>query len=249
MKHYTRPIVQIAAERAEGIFAASGYGGSYFNSDGTPKTEEEILEESLGNTEDTEDTKDTDTAETAGTTDAAETAETAETAGTTDAAETTETTETAEPGLAADGGDGAQEAGDTGDAGVTEAPTDTVTEDPAGTLDDTGSDGDSESFDYDFTQDDFNPSAGDAPGCDSLYMNGVWQAPDYSSWAQGEVRGYKDQFGCLGCPAYTGDGCGLLTHYVDSGYASSYDVDNGNRMPGWERKGYGADDPVYDFNV
>ena len=56
--------------------------------------------------------------------------------------------------------------------------------------------------------------------CDSVYMNGVWQAPDYSDW-NGTTRGYKQQFGCLGCPANTASGCGLLSHYVDSGYAGS----------------------------
>lgn len=85
-----------------------------------------------------------------------------------------------------------------------------------------------------------------APGCDSKYMKGVWQAPDYSDWA-GTTRGYKQQFGCLGCPAYRGNGCGLQTDYVDSGYASSYDVDNGHRMPSWEKKGYGPDDGVTDW--
>lgn len=86
----------------------------------------------------------------------------------------------------------------------------------------------------------------DGPGCDSVYMRGVWQAPDYSAWGP-EGRGYKQQFGCLGCPANTDSGCGLQTHYVESGYASSYDVDNGNRMPSWERKGYGPDDEVSDW--
>jgi hypothetical protein len=87
-----------------------------------------------------------------------------------------------------------------------------------------------------------------AEGCDSKYMKGIWQAPDYSDW-NGTIRSYKAQFGCLGCPRYTGTACGLLTHYVDSGYASSYDVDNGNRMPSWEKKGYGPNDPVTDWNM
>ncbi|MGN0141632.1 MAG: hypothetical protein ACI4AD_05345 [Roseburia sp.] len=82
--------------------------------------------------------------------------------------------------------------------------------------------------------------------CDSIYMKGVWQAPDYSDWAGG-TRGYRQQFGCLGCPANTGSGCGLLSHYVDSGFAGSYDVDNGNRKPSWEKKGYGPDDTVTDW--
>ena len=85
-----------------------------------------------------------------------------------------------------------------------------------------------------------------APGCDSKYMKGVWQAPDYSDWG-GKTRGYRQQFGCLGCPAYTANGCGLQTHYVDSGKASSYDVDNGNRKPSWEKKGYGPNDEVTDW--
>ena len=88
--------------------------------------------------------------------------------------------------------------------------------------------------------------------CDSVYMKGVWQNQDTSSWWVNGVeypRGYKQQFGCLGCPANTGSGCGLLTHYVDSGNASSYDVDNGNRKPSWEKKGYGPNDIVSDWNM
>lgn len=84
--------------------------------------------------------------------------------------------------------------------------------------------------------------------CDSIYMNGVWQGPDYSDWA-GSTRGYRQQFGCLGCPAYTWNGCGLLSHYEESGQAGSYDTDNGNRKPSWEKKGYGPDDTVTDWNM
>lgn len=91
-------------------------------------------------------------------------------------------------------------------------------------------------------------AANNAPGCDSQYMAGTWQGPDNSAW-NGKTRGYKQQFGCHGCPAYTGSACGLTTHYVDANYAASYDVDNGNRMPSWERKGYGPDDPVTDWGM
>ncbi len=90
--------------------------------------------------------------------------------------------------------------------------------------------------------------SGAGPKCDSKYMKGTWQAPDYSDWA-GTTRGYKQQFACLGCPANTANGCGLQTHYVDSGNASSYDTDNGNRKPSWEKKGYGPEDPVTDWNM
>ncbi len=91
--------------------------------------------------------------------------------------------------------------------------------------------------------------AASGPKCDSIYMLGVWQAPDYSQWPAGSTRGYKQQFACLGCPANTDSGCGLLTHYIESGKAESYDVDNGNRKPSWEKKGYGPEDPVTDWNM
>lgn len=82
--------------------------------------------------------------------------------------------------------------------------------------------------------------------CDSKYMNGVWQPQNTSDW--GDVpRGYKEQFGCLGCPANTGTACGLQTHYPESGPAVSYDTDNGNRKPSWEAKGYGPDEIVNDW--
>lgn len=90
-------------------------------------------------------------------------------------------------------------------------------------------------------------STGAGPGCDSIYMLGVWQDQNHDAWAPGETKGYKEQFGCLGCPANTASGCGLLTHYVDADYAASYDVDNGNRKPSWESKGYGPNDPVTDW--
>lgn len=88
-------------------------------------------------------------------------------------------------------------------------------------------------------------SGGEAK-CDSIYMNGVWQPQDTSAWGT-DTRGYKQQFGCLGCPANTDNGCGLQTHYVASGYAGSYDTDNGNRKPSWEAKGYGPDEVVTDW--
>ena len=90
--------------------------------------------------------------------------------------------------------------------------------------------------------------SGNTVKCDSIYMQGVWQGPDYSGW-NGATRGYRQQFGCLGCPAYRWDGCGLLSDYVASGSASSYDADNGNRKPSWEKKGYGPDNTVTDWNM
>lgn len=91
-------------------------------------------------------------------------------------------------------------------------------------------------------------AASGTPGCDSKYMNSVWQGQDNSDW-NGGTRGYKQQFGCLGCPAYTENGCGLNSHYVESDYAGSYDTDNGNRIPSWERKGYTPDETVTDWDM
>ena len=91
-------------------------------------------------------------------------------------------------------------------------------------------------------------SGDSGPKCDSVYMNGKYQEPDRSEWAGG-TRGYKQQFGCLGCPAFTGTACGLTTHYPDSGYADSYKVDDGNRMPSWEAKGYTPNEIVTDWNM
>lgn len=36
---------------------------------------------------------------------------------------------------------------------------------------------------------------------------------------------------------------------VTEGLAESYNQDNGNRMPSWERKGYQPDDTVTDWNM
>ena len=84
--------------------------------------------------------------------------------------------------------------------------------------------------------------------CDSIYMKGVYQAPNYSNWSNGETRSYKEQFGCHGCPAFTGTTCGLTTHYIESDKADSYNTDNGNRKPIWEQKGYQPDEVVTDWN-
>lgn len=70
------------------------------------------------------------------------------------------------------------------------------------------------------------------PSCDSKYMNGVYQKE-----AGGWNVSVKDYYGCLGCPAYRNNGCALQ---VDEAYmegATSYDTDNGKRMPAWESLG------------
>ena len=86
-----------------------------------------------------------------------------------------------------------------------------------------------------------------APGCDSKYMNGVWQNQNHAGWVDGDPSTQTKKFilGCNGCPASRWNGCGLL---VDQAYldgATSYNVDNGNRMPEWERQGYKDTDPMY----
>ena len=45
--------------------------------------------------------------------------------------------------------------------------------------------------------------------CDSQYMNGNWQAPDYSGW-NGGTRGYRQQFGIYSYSLRTQDAlCGF----------------------------------------
>ncbi len=78
--------------------------------------------------------------------------------------------------------------------------------------------------------------------CESIYMNGVWQDATYD-WSNGTPT-YKYNYGCLGCRAYRSNGCGLLTDYVESGYASSYQSDIGYLKPDWEQNGHTADELV-----
>jgi hypothetical protein len=82
--------------------------------------------------------------------------------------------------------------------------------------------------------------------CDSKYMKGVWQPQTYGDGSEG----YKKQYGCLGCPAYTASGCGIAegNHYDQSGNAKSYETDNGKRKPAWEWNGFGPYDTVTDWS-
>lgn len=72
-------------------------------------------------------------------------------------------------------------------------------------------------------------------GCNSKYMNGVYHAPDYTN-----TSSYIERFGCNGCPAFRQNGCGLQIEQ----YWESYDVDNGRRMPNWEKIGHSPNDPI-----
>ena len=71
-----------------------------------------------------------------------------------------------------------------------------------------------------------------ANGCNSKYMGGVYHKPDYS------INNNINGLGCNGCPAFRADSCALQTEYL----WDSYKVDEGNRMPEWERQGKGPDD-------
>jgi hypothetical protein len=82
-----------------------------------------------------------------------------------------------------------------------------------------------------------------AKDCDSKYMKGVWQPQSSGDGSEG----YKKIYGCLGCPAHTASGCGLLTHYESSNLAGSYEVDKGNHKPAWEWNGYKPYDTVTDW--
>ena len=80
-------------------------------------------------------------------------------------------------------------------------------------------------------------------GCDSKYMKGVYKEQNYND-VNGADESKKTAYyvlGCTGCPAMRWNGCALQ---VDEAYlqgAESYGVDNGNRMPDWERKGFSKD--------
>ena len=76
------------------------------------------------------------------------------------------------------------------------------------------------------------------PGCDSKYVNGVWQQPKYDG------NTYLSNLGCNGCPAFRADSCGLQTDQAYLDGATSYNVDNGKRMPGWEAKGHKPDEKI-----
>ena len=60
-------------------------------------------------------------------------------------------------------------------------------------------------------------------------------APDYNP-----TTSYIQRFGCNGCPAFRYNGCGLQLEK----YWGSYDVDNGNRYPNWERIGHQPYDAI-----
>lgn len=79
--------------------------------------------------------------------------------------------------------------------------------------------------------------------CNSAYMNGTYQAPDWNNTSTNIGR-----YGCNGCPAERqGTHCGLLTDYVTSGYADSYKQNAGNYKPLWESKG--LDPNGFTYNV
>lgn len=73
------------------------------------------------------------------------------------------------------------------------------------------------------------------PSCDSQYMNGIYRTPDYNN-----TTSYIERFGCLGCPAFRYNGCGLQLE----DYWGSYDVDNEKRYPSWEKIGHMPTDAI-----
>lgn len=74
--------------------------------------------------------------------------------------------------------------------------------------------------------------------CNSQYMGGNFRVPDYSN-----IENYLCRFGCNGCPAFRPQGCAMQLEY----YWGSYDVDNGHRLPNWEKIGHNPYDPI-DWN-
>jgi hypothetical protein len=81
----------------------------------------------------------------------------------------------------------------------------------------------------------YTASGSATPSCDSKYIKGVFHAPDYNN-----TTSYIERFGCLGCPAFRYNGCGLQSE----DYWGSYDVDNGSRFPSWEKIGHEPNDAI-----
>jgi hypothetical protein len=83
---------------------------------------------------------------------------------------------------------------------------------------------------------------GSKPSCDSLYMGGVFRAPDWNNTTSNIGR-----YGCNGCVANRGDQRCVLTdpELEDPGTWASYRMDDGNRKPLWEKNGYTPDGFTY----
>ena len=87
--------------------------------------------------------------------------------------------------------------------------------------------------------------------CDEMAVHAL-------AWMEGKVVGcgtlfydgdtYLSHLGCNGCPAFRWNGCGLQLDQAFLDGATSYDTDNGKRMPGWEAKGHKADEKI-DWNT
>ncbi len=75
--------------------------------------------------------------------------------------------------------------------------------------------------------------------CESRYMNGVWQGAREGAWG-GMKLGCREVLGCTGCPADTGDGCGLQK----SGSNRYFNM-IGSLKPRWEASGKGPNDDPY----
>jgi len=86
-------------------------------------------------------------------------------------------------------------------------------------------------------------AASGKPGCDSKWMNSTYQ-----HYQGGWDKTVKEYYGCIGCPAYRETGCALE---VDQAYldgATSYNTDNGMRMPEWETKELAPDRMIDNTN-
>jgi hypothetical protein len=79
-------------------------------------------------------------------------------------------------------------------------------------------------------------------GCDSIYMQGHYQAADFNK----QNATYGERLGCTGCPAFAYNYCQLEDYYRTQ--YTSYEVDNGNRRPAWETKGHTYDELI-DWNT
>lgn len=209
MNNYARPTIEIAQQLSEGV---------YLSLSGNPQVDlQEAFDAANGNAEDLEvNAADITGAETQDASDSVgEAPDTGnESADTPDngqmGAETSDTDQTGTEGTDADG--------------QTEADEDGEQDDLQGI--------DAQSDDDVVDEDSIGMAGSGLVTCDSDYMNGVWQGRKEGSWG-GVQMGCKEVWGCKGCPADKGNGCGLQ----DTNAVSQYFRYVGLLKPEWEASG------------
>lgn len=222
MKNYARPTIEIAQHLSEGVYLSL--------SGDTQVGLQEALEAANGEAEDLE-------VNAADITGAAETQEPADEAeGTPENAETEADLPETNPTEGVDADSPETDLTEGSDADASDLPE----SESMDTSDDQQTDTQETDVQETGEQSDENAASEDSIGmagaglitCDSDYMNGVWQAGKEGAWGSAQL-GCKEVWGCTGCPADKGNGCGLQ----DPNAVSLYFRKIGTLKPTWETSG------------